>query len=59
MKADASLAPLNNAQIEVRAMSGARAPSRFPHPRAARARRVKAAALRGIRRFSRAIRYLL
>lgn len=30
MKADASLAPLNNAQIEVRAMSGARAPSRFP-----------------------------
>ena len=37
MKADASLAPLNNAQIEVRAMSGARAPSRFPHPRAVRA----------------------
>lgn len=30
LKADASLAPLNNAQIEVRAMSGARAPSRFP-----------------------------
>lgn len=37
LKADASLAPLNNAQIEVRAMSGARAPSRFPHPRAVRA----------------------
>ena len=30
LKAYASLAPLNNAQIEVRAMSGARAPSRFP-----------------------------
>ena len=30
LKADASLAPLNNAQIEVRAMSGTRAPSRFP-----------------------------
>lgn len=46
LKADASLAPLNNAQIEVRAMSGARAPSRFPpFPSASSARRVKAAAL--------------
>ena len=46
LKADASLAPLNNAQIEVRAMSGARAPSRFPpfSSRLFRAR-VEAAAL--------------
>lgn len=46
LKADASLAPLNNAQIEVRAMSGARAPSRFPpFPSRLFPRRVKAAAL--------------
>jgi hypothetical protein len=46
LKADASLAPLNNAQIEVRAMSGARAPSRFPpSTRRSRSRRAKAAAL--------------
>jgi hypothetical protein len=56
LKADASLAPLNNAQIEVRAMSGARAPSRFP-PSTRRSRGVSKRRLsRGIRRFSRAIR---
>ena len=56
LKADASLAPLNNAQIEVRAMSGARAPSRFP-PSTRRSRGVSRRRLsRGIRRFSRAIR---
>lgn len=56
LKADASLAPLNNAQIEVRAMSGARAPSRFP-PSTRRSRGVSKRRLsREKRRFSRAIR---